>query len=57
MFISPGKGSKDTKGKFGNLLIKIVVKPHPKFIRKGLNLIVSQPLTISQAVLGAKIQV
>lgn len=57
MFALPGKGNKDAKGQFGNLLLKVNVKPHAKFIRKGLNLIITQPITISQAVLGSKVEV
>ena len=55
--MSPGKGNQDAKGQFGNLLLRIKVRPHAKFVRKGSHLIVSQPITIAQAVLGAKIQV
>lgn len=29
--VSPGKGNQDPKGQFGNLYLKVVVKPHPRY--------------------------
>lgn len=55
--MSPGKGNQDSKGQFGDLYLRVSVKPHPKFIRRGVNLILNEPITLSQAVLGAKISV
>jgi DnaJ-class molecular chaperone len=55
--MSPGKGNQDTRGQFGNLLLKIKIRPHDKFVRRGLHIVVPQPITIAQAVLGAKVQV
>jgi len=41
----------------GDLLIKILVAPHPVFDRKGDDLIISREITLTQAVLGAQIEV
>jgi len=45
------------KGKAGDLYIKIFVKRHPVFQRKGDDLYVSVPISFSQAVLGDEIEV
>ena len=55
--MSPGKGNQNAKGEQGNLLLKIKVKPHPKFMRQNLQIIIYEPITIAQAVLGTRIQV
>lgn len=63
--ISPGKklriAGKGQQGAWGgpagDLLIKILVAPHPVFDRKGGNLIISREITITQAVLGTQIEV
>jgi curved DNA-binding protein len=53
-----GKGQQGAwGGPAGDLLIKIVVAPHPVFDRKGDNLIVSREITLTQAVLGTKLEV
>lgn len=44
-------------GKPGDLLVTVRVTPHPFFERKGLNLEVGLPLTLSEAVSGARIDV
>lgn len=44
-------------GSAGDLLIELRVKPHPIFRRKGNNLYVDVPVSIAEAILGAKIQV
>lgn len=41
----------------GDALIEIMVKPHPVFRRDGNDIIVELPITINEAVLGAKIDV
>ncbi len=41
----------------GDLLIKVDVEPHPYFTREGRDLFVEVPLTIGEAVLGARIEV
>ncbi len=42
-------------GPRGDLLIKVKVSPHPTYSRKGMNLIVTVPITLGEAVHGAKI--
>jgi DnaJ-class molecular chaperone len=41
----------------GDLLLTVKIAPHPYFHREGHNLFVEVPVTISEAVLGAKIDV
>ena len=53
-----GKGEAGRrKGKEGDLYIRIHVKPHPIFKRKGDDLFVQIPILFSQAVLGDEIEV
>lgn len=53
-----GQGSAATVGgPRGDLLIRVTVEPHPYFKREGRDLLVEVPLTIGEAVLGAKIDV
>lgn len=53
-----GKGQQGAwGGPPGDLLIKIIVAPHPIFERKGDDLTVSQEITLTQAVLGTKVEV
>lgn len=53
-----GKGNKGEHGGVsGDLLIKIAIKPHPYFRRQDYDVFVDQPLSISQAVLGCKLDV
>lgn len=53
-----GRGEAGKKGgKAGDLYIRIMVKPHPVFQRKGDDLYTSFPISISQAVLGEEIEV
>src|SRR5690606_9860172 len=44
-------------GPAGDLLIKIRVSPHPYFQRQGQNLVVRVPLTLGEALAGAKVDV
>lgn len=41
----------------GDLTITVSVQPHPYFRREGNDLLVDLPITISEAVLGAKVEV
>jgi DnaJ-class molecular chaperone len=41
----------------GNLRLKVRVQPHPYFRREGNDIILEAPLTLSEAVLGTKIDV
>ncbi len=53
-----GKGAAGIGGaEAGDALIKIGVRPHPQFKREGLDISVEVPITIDEAVLGAKIEV
>lgn len=53
-----GKGNQgDNGGPAGDLIIKITVKPDPYFRRQDYDIYVDLPLSISQAVLGAKLEV
>lgn len=44
-------------GPAGDILIKVHVSPHPSFRRHGKNLEVTTPITLAEAVSGAKIDV
>ena len=44
-------------GKAGDLLLVCAIKPHPHFTRQGDDIYLDVPVTISEAVLGAKIEV
>ena len=53
-----GKGQAGTRGgQAGDALVEIKVRPHPQFKRQGQDLLVEVPITIDEAVLGAKIEV
>ena len=49
----PGAGG----GPAGDMLVTIRVAPHPYFRREGNNLLLDLPLTVTEAALGAKIDV
>lgn len=44
-------------GPRGDLTIQVTVEPHPYFTRDGRNLSVDLPISVSEAILGAKIEV
>lgn len=53
-----GKGQEGNwGGPAGDLLIKILVAPHPVFERNHDDLIVSKEITLTQAILGTKVEV
>jgi DnaJ-class molecular chaperone len=53
-----GKGAPSPTGnQAGDLLITIHVAPHPLYQRSGKNLTVKLPVTLGEAVLGAKVEV
>ena len=53
-----GKGNAGTMGApGGDLYLHIIVKPHPFFERRGDDLYTKIPVTVSEASLGAKIEV
>lgn len=54
----PGKGNAGVNGgPRGDLIIITEVEPHPVFERKGDNIYVKVPVTVSEAALGAKVEV
>lgn len=44
-------------GENGDIVVAVTVRPHPVFTRDGLNLRVTVPVTFTEAVLGATIEV
>ncbi|MDG2207752.1 MAG: J domain-containing protein [Pirellulales bacterium] len=53
-----GQGEQSPNGgASGDLLIQVEVSPHPCFTRKGKNLELRVPLTVSEAALGTKVEV
>lgn len=50
-----GRGSRG--GAAGDLFVEITVEPHPQFIRQGLDIRMTLPVTVPEAVLGASITV
>jgi DnaJ-class molecular chaperone len=54
-----GKGSASMRagGEAGDALVEIRVKPHGQFKRQGLDVHLDLPITIDEAVLGAKVEV
>ena len=54
----PGRGNAGTAGEPpGDLYIITDVQPHPFFDRRGDNIYITVPITVPEAVLGAKIEV
>ena len=54
----PGKGNAGTmSAPAGDLYLRVDVKPHPFFDRRGNDLYVKVPVTVSEATLGAKVEV
>jgi len=53
-----GKGDVGEQGSFsGDLYVTVHVKPHKRFVRKGLDVVSEEFITLSQAILGDSIQV
>jgi DnaJ-class molecular chaperone len=50
---APGYG----KGKPGDALVTIYVRPHPTFRREGDDIFITLPISLDEAVLGGKVQV
>ena len=44
-------------GPSGDVLVETIIKPHPIFQRRGMDVICEVPITFTQAALGAQIQV
>jgi DnaJ-class molecular chaperone len=52
-----GQGLAGSGGRAGDLLIAVSVAPHPMFAREGADLRLDLPITLYEAVLGAKVRV
>ncbi|MFK7737752.1 MAG: DnaJ C-terminal domain-containing protein [Pirellulaceae bacterium] len=52
-----GQGEAGPRGDAGDLIVEVSVAPHPCFRRSSRNLEVTLPVTLSEATLGAKIDV
>jgi molecular chaperone DnaJ len=57
MIRMPGQGEAVKNGTSGDLYVKIHVKPHATFRKEGLNLIMSLPLKLTDALLGTTVTV
>jgi len=54
----PGKGNAErTGGPKGDLYLRITVRPHEFFQREGNDILCSVPITVTEAALGAKIEI
>jgi len=54
----PGKGNEGSGGgSAGDLFLSIRMRPHPRFDRKGRDIHLEIPISLSEAVFGAKIEV
>jgi len=54
----PGKGRPGRNGgPYGDLLLNVTVRPHPYFQRKDCNALLEVPITVDEALLGAKIEI
>ncbi len=53
----PGKGGRRAAGRNGDLMLRIHVKPHRFFKREGNHLHLDLPVTVSEAVLGTRVDV
>ena len=53
-----GKGQPGMRGgEPGDALVEIKLRPHPQFKRDGIDLLVSLPISLDEAVLGGKVEV
>jgi DnaJ-class molecular chaperone len=52
-----GQGLPGPGGSIGDALITVSIEPHPTFTRDGANLRLELPITLYEAVLGAKVRV
>ncbi len=52
-----GQGGQNPGGRAGDALIEVKVKPHAKFCRDGNDIYIDLPVTLQEAVLGAKVEV
>jgi DnaJ-class molecular chaperone len=52
-----GQGLASRRGRAGDVLIAVTIAPHPLFTREGADLRLELPVTLYEAVLGAKVRV
>ncbi|MBI5481756.1 MAG: J domain-containing protein [Deltaproteobacteria bacterium] len=52
-----GGGAPGAGVRTGDLLLRIKVRPHPRFRREGQDVVVELPITVEEAILGATIEV
>lgn len=52
-----GKGNMSRNGRSGNLYLNVKIIPHPEFERKGSDIYMDLPISFTEAILGAKIDV
>lgn len=52
-----GQGAAGAGGAAGDALIEVKVKPHPTFRREGRDIYAEVPISLSEAVLGGKVEV
>jgi len=52
-----GQGAESYSGERGDMMIVVKVAAHPNYRRKGLNLLLTVPITLAEAALGAKVDV
>ena len=52
-----GQGIAGSGGRAGDLLLTVSIAPHPLFAREGADLRLELPITLYEAVLGAKVRV
>ena len=54
----PGKGQPgQNRGPYGDILLDITVRDHPYFKREDANVLLEVPITVTEAVLGAEIDI
>jgi len=53
----PGEGSRGGRGSSGDLYLKVIVRPHPRFERKGDDLYSTLPVPADEAALGTEASV
>ena len=52
-----GQGAASPGGAPGDALVELRIEPHPHFRREGFDIVLDVPVTLQEAVLGAKIEV
>ena len=52
-----GKGHQAMNGEFGDLILRVIVKPHPNFKRDGFNIHSEVRIPITKAIFGGSTNV